>query len=114
MQGDGPAVAMPDDMGPFDPKARHQALEVLRHSTAHATAQAVQELFPGTQVTIGPVVEDGFYYDFARPTPFTPEDLEKIEARMRENMSDLRGVRIVPGSGVFTDAGGASGSTSFL
>jgi len=60
------------------------ALELLRHDAAHVMAQAVQELFPGTQVTIGPTIEDGFYYDFARDEPFTPEDLEAIEARMRE------------------------------
>jgi threonyl-tRNA synthetase len=61
-----------------------EGLEVLRHSTAHLLAQAVQELFPGTQVTIGPVIEDGFYYDFARDEPFRAEDLERIEERMRE------------------------------
>jgi len=61
-----------------------EALELLRHDAAHVMAQAVQELYPGTQVTIGPVIEDGFYYDFAREEPFTPEDLEKIEARMHE------------------------------
>jgi threonyl-tRNA synthetase len=60
------------------------ALELLRHDAAHVMAQAVQELYPGTQVTIGPAIENGFYYDFAREQPFTPEDLEKIEARMRE------------------------------
>ena len=58
------------------------ALEVLRHSTAHLLAQATQRLFPDTQVTIGPVVENGFYYDFARKTAFTPDDLAKIEAEM--------------------------------
>ncbi len=61
-----------------------EALEVIRHSAAHVMAQAVQELFPGTQVTIGPVIETGFYYDFATSKPFTPEDLEKIEAKMKE------------------------------
>ncbi len=60
------------------------ALELLRHDAAHVMAQAVQELYPGTQVTIGPAIEDGFYYDFARPEPFTPEDLKKIEQRMHE------------------------------
>ncbi len=60
------------------------ALELIRHDTAHVMAQAVQELYPGTQVTIGPAIENGFYYDFARDEPFTPEDLEKIEARMHE------------------------------
>jgi len=61
-----------------------EALEVLRHSTAHATAQAVQELYPGTKIAQGPVIEDGFYYDFDRPEPFTEEDLAAIEARMAE------------------------------
>ncbi|MBM4234026.1 MAG: threonine--tRNA ligase, partial [Gammaproteobacteria bacterium] len=60
------------------------ALEVIRHSTAHLLAQAVQALFPEAQVTIGPVIEDGFYYDFAYKRPFTPEDLLAIEAKMRE------------------------------
>lgn len=59
-----------------------KALEVIRHDTAHIMAQAVQELFPGTQVTIGPSVEDGFYYDFARDEPFSTEDFEAIEKRM--------------------------------
>ncbi len=54
-----------------------EGLEVIRHDTAHIMAMAVQELFPGTQVTIGPVIEDGFYYDFARKEPFTSDDLEK-------------------------------------
>ncbi|KIQ97169.1 threonine--tRNA ligase [Lysobacter sp. A03] len=60
------------------------ALEVIRHSTAHLLAQAVQRLFPGTQVTIGPVIENGFYYDFAYERPFTPEDLPAIEAEMHK------------------------------
>ena len=60
------------------------ALELIRHDAAHVMAQAVQELYPGTQVTIGPAIEHGFYYDFAREEPFTPEDLKKIEARMME------------------------------
>ena len=59
-----------------------EGLEVIRHDTAHIMAMAVQELYPGTQVTIGPVIENGFYYDFARKEPFTEEDLEKIEKRM--------------------------------
>ena len=59
-------------------------LELLRHDCAHVMAEAVKELFPGTQVTIGPNIENGFYYDFARDGPFVPEDLEKIEARMHE------------------------------
>jgi threonyl-tRNA synthetase len=61
-----------------------EALEVIRHDTAHVLAEAVQELFPGTQVTIGPNVEDGFYYDFARNEPFSLDDLPVIEQRMRE------------------------------
>ncbi|HSF58841.1 MAG TPA: TGS domain-containing protein, partial [Candidatus Binatia bacterium] len=61
-----------------------EGLDVLRHSTAHLMAQAVQSLFPGTQVTIGPTIEDGFYYDFKRDQPFTPEEIEKIETRMQE------------------------------
>jgi threonyl-tRNA synthetase len=61
-----------------------EALELLRHDAAHVMAQAVQELYPGTQVTIGPAIEDGFYYDFAREEAFTPEDLKKIEQRMHE------------------------------
>jgi threonyl-tRNA synthetase len=60
------------------------ALPVLRHSTAHAVAQAVQELFPGTKIGQGPVIENGFYYDFDRPQPFSENDLAAIEARMRE------------------------------
>ena len=60
------------------------ALELLRHDAAHVMAQAVQELYPGTQVTIGPAIEDGFYYDFARDEAFTPEDLVEIEKRMHE------------------------------
>ncbi|MFT4058539.1 MAG: threonine--tRNA ligase [Legionella sp.] len=61
-----------------------ESLEVIRHSTAHLLAQAVKSLFPSAQVTIGPVIEDGFYYDFAFDRPFTPEDLERIEAKMVE------------------------------
>jgi threonyl-tRNA synthetase len=61
-----------------------EALELLRHDAAHVMAEAVQELYPGTQVTIGPAIENGFYYDFARNEPFTPDDLPKIEAKMRE------------------------------
>src|SRR6202451_4240449 len=60
------------------------ALDTIRHDTAHVLAEAVQELFPGTQVTIGPNVEDGFYYDFARNEPFSLDDLPVIEKRMRE------------------------------
>src|SRR5919108_583220 len=61
-----------------------EGLDVLRHSTAHLMAQAVQSLFPGTQVTIGPTIEDGFYYDFKRDQSFTAEELERIETRMEE------------------------------
>ncbi|MBC9177193.1 threonine--tRNA ligase [Pseudoroseomonas ludipueritiae] len=61
-----------------------EALEMIRHDAAHVLAEAVQELFPGTQVTIGPSIENGFYYDFARNEPFTPDDLPKIEGKMRE------------------------------
>jgi len=61
-----------------------EALEILRHSTAHLLAQAVQRLYPGAQVTIGPVIDNGFYYDFAYERPFTPEDLEKIQAEMEK------------------------------
>jgi threonyl-tRNA synthetase len=64
-----------------------EALELIRHDTAHILAMAVQQLYPGTQVTIGPTIEDGFYYDFARETPFTPDDLAKIEAKMHEIVS---------------------------
>jgi len=60
------------------------ALELIRHDTAHVMAEAVQELYPGTQVTIGPSIENGFYYDFARKEPFTPDDLGRIEDKMRE------------------------------
>ncbi len=73
-----------------------EGLEVIRHSCAHLMAMAVQDLFPGAQVTIGPVIDDGFYYDFAYERPFTPEDLEKIEARMnqlsKENLAVSRSV----------------------
>ena len=61
-----------------------EGVELMRHDCAHILAEAVQELFPDTQVTIGPVIENGFYYDFARETPFSLDDLEKIEARMRD------------------------------
>ncbi|MGN2253583.1 threonine--tRNA ligase [Frateuria sp. GZRe12] len=65
-----------------------EALEILRHSTAHLLAQAVQRLYPGAQVTIGPVIENGFYYDFAYERPFTPEDLVKIEAEMEKIVNE--------------------------
>ena len=61
-----------------------EGIDTIRHDTAHITAMAVQELFPGTQVTIGPIIENGFYYDFARKEPFTEEDLIKIENKMKE------------------------------
>tara|TARA_R110002124_G_scaffold61303_6_gene168039 strand:+ start:324 stop:2249 length:1926 start_codon:yes stop_codon:yes gene_type:complete len=71
-------------------------LEIIRHSTAHLLAMATQELFPGVQVTIGPVIEDGFYYDFATGHNFTPQDLEKIEQRMEEiAAADLPVQRVV-------------------
>jgi threonyl-tRNA synthetase len=66
------------------PKSGAVALEIIRHDCAHIMAEAVKELYPETQVTIGPAIENGFYYDFARKNPFTTEDLEKIEAKMRE------------------------------
>ena len=62
-----------------------EGLEVIRHDAAHIMAMAVQELFPGTQVTIGPVIENGFYYDFARSEPFTSDDLIKIEKKNVRN-----------------------------
>src|SRR6202453_1778483 len=67
-------------IGRDDPRA----LELIRHDAAHVLAEAVQSLWPGTQVTIGPVIENGFYYDFFRNEPFTPEDFPAIERRMRE------------------------------
>ncbi len=72
-----------------------EGLDVIRHSTAHLMAMAVQKLLPGTQVTIGPVIEDGFFYDFAPKAPFTVEDLPKIEAKMRELVkADLKVERL--------------------
>lgn len=75
-----------EQSGKFELVTRDSAdgLEVLRHDAAHVLAQAVQDLFPGTQVTIGPTVEDGFYYDFYREQPFSTDDFEKIEKRMKE------------------------------
>jgi threonyl-tRNA synthetase len=71
-----------------------EALEVARHDAAHVMASVVQKLYPGTQVTIGPAIEDGFYYDFARETPFTPEDLDRIEKGVNEAIAqDLPFVR---------------------
>ena len=73
-----------------------EGLDVLRHDTAHILAMAVQELFPKTQVTIGPVIEDGFYYDFSRKEPFTEDDLKKIEKKMIEIVDkDLKTVKKV-------------------
>src|SRR6478752_5183109 len=68
----------------FIPREDPRALELIRHDAAHVLAEAVQNLWPGTQVTIGPVIENGFYYDFARNQPFTLEDLPVIEKKMRE------------------------------
>ncbi len=75
-----------------------EGLEIIRHSTAHLLAQAVKQMFPSAQVTIGPVIEDGFYYDFAFERPFTPEDLEAIEKRMQELAANDEGVvrRVLP------------------
>jgi threonyl-tRNA synthetase len=70
------------------------ALDIIRHDTAHLLAQAVQELFPGTQVTIGPNVEDGFFYDFARDEPFSTDDLARIEKRMAEIVDEDRPTRM--------------------
>jgi threonyl-tRNA synthetase len=76
----------PLESGAFELVTRDapEALETIRHDTAHVLAEAVQELFPGTQVTIGPSIEDGFYYDFAREEPFSIEDFARIEAKMKE------------------------------
>src|SRR5471030_304258 len=74
-------------------KKDDKSLELIRHDMAHILAMAVQELFPGTQVTIGPAIDDGFYYDFARAEPFTPEDLPKIEAKMHEIVKQARATR---------------------
>ncbi|MEE8296689.1 MAG: TGS domain-containing protein, partial [Hyphomicrobium sp.] len=65
-------------------RAHDDALELIRHDAAHVMAEAVQGLFPGSQVTFGPAIENGFYYDFARDESFTPEDLDAIEKRMHE------------------------------
>ena len=77
----------------FITRRDEDALEMIRHDAAHVLAEAVQALFPGTQVTIGPSIENGFYYDFARDTPFTPEDFPAIEAKMREIVA--KGARFV-------------------
>ena len=87
-----------------------EALELIRHDAAHVMAEAVQRLYPGTQVTSGPAIENGFYYDFARDTPFTTDDLEKIEAGMceivgrdepfaREEMDREAAIRLFEGLG---------------
>ena len=71
-----------------------EGLDIIRHSTSHLLAQAVKQLYPDAQVTIGPVIDDGFYYDFSYPKGFTPEDLQKIEKRMEELVKqDLQVVR---------------------
>src|SRR5437868_9513872 len=73
---------------------QNEGLDLIRHDAAHVVASVVQRLFPGTQVTIGPSTEDGFYYDFYREKPFTPEDLEKIEQAANEEIrKDLPFVR---------------------
>ena len=90
--------ALADLADPLDGDARLEfltredprALELIRHDAAHVLAEAVQGLYPGTQVTIGPVIENGFYYDFARAEPFTPEDFAAIETRMREIIAQDR------------------------
>jgi threonyl-tRNA synthetase len=86
---DGTVVDLADPIGrdariEFLNREDPRSLELIRHDTAHVLAEAVQELFPGTQVTIGPVIENGFFYDFARNEPFTPEDFPAIEKKMRE------------------------------
>ncbi len=87
-----------------------RALEIIRHSTAHLLAMAVQQLFPGAQVTIGPVIEDGFFYDFAYERPFTPDDLAAIEQRMTElAAADLPVNRIVMSREQAIEAFGALG-----
>ena len=74
---DGATIGILTDKDP-------QALDVLRHSSAHVLATAVRQLFPKAKIGFGPAIEDGFYYDFEVPTPFTPEDLEQIESKMKE------------------------------
>ena len=61
-----------------------EGLDAIRHDTTHIMAMAVQELFPGTKIAIGPAIKNGFYYDFSRKEPFTPQDLEKIEKKMKQ------------------------------
>ena len=81
--------ALVEILTPTSPAGR----EVLRHSTSHVLAQAVLRLWPGAHYAIGPVIEDGFYYDFARAEPFTPDDLPKIEAKMHEIVKQARPTR---------------------
>ena len=94
----------------FVTRSDPEALELIRHDAAHVLAEAVQALYPGTQVTIGPAIENGFYYDFARNEPFTPEDFPPIEAKMREivargapferrGVGPRRGDPLLPGEG---------------
>src|SRR5262245_51189909 len=78
------SIAEDSELQIITPKSP-EGLDILRHSTSHLMAQAVQELFPGAQVTIGPVIEDGFYYDFSYKRPFTPEGLVASEKRKAEN-----------------------------
>jgi len=85
----------PEDRPDVSGYSGGEELYRLRHSAAHVLASAVTELFPETRVAGGPPVENGFYYDFARPTPFTPEDLERIEARMREIIAEDRPFELV-------------------
>ena len=68
-------------------------LELIRHDSAHIRAEAVKELYPETQVTIGPAIENGFYYDFSRPVPFSSDDLATIEARMKEIVARNENIR---------------------
>src|SRR5437868_13016869 len=86
---DGAVADLTDPIGKdakieFVSREDPRALELIRHDAAHVLAEAVQTLWPGTQVTIGPVIENGFYYDFFRNQPFTPEDFPAIEKKMRE------------------------------
>ena len=89
MQLDGALADLADPIN-ADAKIRFiartdpEALELIRHDCAHVMAEAVQSLWPGTQVTIGPVIENGFFYDFAKAEPFLPEDMPKIEKKMAE------------------------------
>ena len=87
-----------------------EPLPTLRHSTSHVMAQAVKRLFPQVKVAIGPAIEDGFYYDFLKAEPFTPEDLERIETRMRELAKADQPVR--PDDGSWRSSRCCGGSTS--